>query len=580
MTTSSEVGLGAPDPQTASSRAPALARPADQQVSDSRRSHRGGGFKLAAQSNPKLVQAGLVALGIIVLFAAYLAQAKTSPEISEGASQALQGWDMLHGNLLLRGWSLSDVSFWTTELPEYALVEAIKGLNAYTVPIAAAISYFGQVVLAGWLAKGRATGKEAWVRVLIAVGIMLAPPLGAATTLLMASPDHVGTHVPLLLIYLLLDRVRPRWWLPILITVLLTWAQVADTLVLVEGALPIAAVCLVRMYRRRGPWRGQVYDGALVVGAGLSAALASSILKAVEQLGGFYVRAPIAQFGTPGQVGQYFWVKLEYVLMAFGADFFGHIVGPGVIITVLHLISVVLVVWALAYVIRRFYVEDDQILQMLAVAFVVVLAAYQFGTKPDSNEIVGLLPIGAVLAGRALSGKVMKTGLIPVLAAVFIVFAGVLGVNAFHRPALNPNTAVAAWLEQHHLNYGLGGYWNASSITAETGGEIKVRPVRTYQNTVVTTNFETDSTWYDPAFHHANFVVRAEQSCGNLCLTKVGLDGAFGQPAHTYYIGRYIVYVYNRNLLPYVHEVTFCGTSWPWVAKGTPSTDLHCESGN
>src|SRR5260370_329222 len=156
---------------------------------------------------------------------------------------------MVQGKLLLRGWSLSDVSFYTTELPEYALVELVRGLNGNTVPLAAAISYFLQVVMAGFLAKGRATGREGWVRALIAVGIMLAPPLGSPTALLMASPDHTGTHVPLLLIYLVLDRVRPRWWVPILITLMLIWAQVADPLVVVEGALPIAAVCLVRMYR-------------------------------------------------------------------------------------------------------------------------------------------------------------------------------------------------------------------------------------------------------------------------------------------------------------------------------------------
>jgi hypothetical protein len=534
--------------------------------------------RLAMLGRPKLVQAGLVTLGIVVLFFSYLAQARTTPQISEGASQALQAWDMLHGNLLLHGWSLSDVSFWTTELPEYMLVEALRGLNAYTVPIAAGISYFGQVVLAGFLAKGRATGSEAWVRILIAVGIMLAPPVGAATTLLMASPDHVGTHVPLLLIFLVLDRVRPRWWLPIVITVMLTWAQVADTLVLVEGAGPIAAVCLLRMYRRRGPWRGQVYDASLVIGAGLSAILAKAILHAVQAVGGFYVRAPVASFGTSGQISQYFWVKLEDVLLVFGANFFDKVFGIGVIPTLLHLVGLGLVVWALVHVIRRFYVEDDQIAQILVLGFIAVLAAFQFGTKPDSNEIVGLLPLGAVLAGRALGGKVLKSGMVPALGVVFAVFAGSLLVNAVHPPVVNENTPVAAWLKQHHLTYGLGGYWNASSITAETGGAVQVRPVRTYQNTVVSTNFETSSIWYDPRRHYANFVVRAQLSCGAVCLTHEGLEGAFGIPAQTYYVGNYIVYVYHKNLLPYVHEVTFCGSSWPWMAKGVPTTNLECKS--
>jgi hypothetical protein len=57
-------------------------------------------------------------LGVIAAFAAYLQLARTRAINSNGAGNALQAWDMLHGNLLLHGWSLSDVSFYTTELPQ------------------------------------------------------------------------------------------------------------------------------------------------------------------------------------------------------------------------------------------------------------------------------------------------------------------------------------------------------------------------------------------------------------------------------------------------------------------------------
>ena len=62
-------------------------------------------------------------VGAAALFACYLRLAGTRAVNSDGASQALQAWDMLHGNLLLRGWGLTDVSFYTTELPQYMLVD-------------------------------------------------------------------------------------------------------------------------------------------------------------------------------------------------------------------------------------------------------------------------------------------------------------------------------------------------------------------------------------------------------------------------------------------------------------------------
>src|SRR6266852_5282453 len=67
-------------------------------------------------------------LGVAAAFACYLELARTRAVNSDGASQALQAWDMLHGNLLLHGWALTDVSFYTTELPQYMLVELVRGL--------------------------------------------------------------------------------------------------------------------------------------------------------------------------------------------------------------------------------------------------------------------------------------------------------------------------------------------------------------------------------------------------------------------------------------------------------------------
>src|ERR1700680_4767828 len=114
----------------------------------------------------------------LILFACYWRLSWTAVINSDGAGNALQAWDMLHGNLLLHGWKLSDVSFYTTELPEYMLVELAIGLGANVVHVAAAATYALVVVLAALLAKGSETGRAGLIRAAIAAGIMLAPQLG------------------------------------------------------------------------------------------------------------------------------------------------------------------------------------------------------------------------------------------------------------------------------------------------------------------------------------------------------------------------------------------------------------------
>jgi hypothetical protein len=99
----------------------------------------------------------LAATGLFVL---YLRQAQTWPPDSDAAAIGLQAWDMLHGNLLLHGWWLADLSFYTTELPEYMLVESVRGLNPEVVHVCAALTYVLLVVLAALLARGRTRGRR------------------------------------------------------------------------------------------------------------------------------------------------------------------------------------------------------------------------------------------------------------------------------------------------------------------------------------------------------------------------------------------------------------------------------------
>ncbi len=58
----------------------------------------------------------VVALAAVGLFTLYWRQSLSVHVSSDGASNVLQAWAMLHGNLPLHGWRVSDVSFWTTEL--------------------------------------------------------------------------------------------------------------------------------------------------------------------------------------------------------------------------------------------------------------------------------------------------------------------------------------------------------------------------------------------------------------------------------------------------------------------------------
>jgi hypothetical protein len=170
----------------------------------------------------RLLAAAAVVLAVVLLFVAYLQVSRTYPENSDESNDLLMAWDMLHGNGLLHGWYLSDVSFITTELPQYALLVLLFGLHTNTAHIAAAMTYTLVVVLAVLLARGVAPGRDGWPRMLLTAGIMFAPQLGVAVFVLLLSLGHIGTAVPIMATWLVLDRLKPRWPAPVIVGLMLT----------------------------------------------------------------------------------------------------------------------------------------------------------------------------------------------------------------------------------------------------------------------------------------------------------------------------------------------------------------------
>ena len=121
-----------------------------------------------------------IGLAAVALFFTYLRLPNTLPEDSDQANLGLQAWDMLHGNLLLHGWSLSDTSFYTTELPQYMLLELILGLNTGIFHAAAAMTYTLALLLAAPLAKGTATRREAYTASQLTAGAVACGLAGCA----------------------------------------------------------------------------------------------------------------------------------------------------------------------------------------------------------------------------------------------------------------------------------------------------------------------------------------------------------------------------------------------------------------
>jgi hypothetical protein len=495
----------------------------------------------------------------VVLFACYLRVSGTVPVDSDGGSDALQAWDMLHGNLLLHGWWLSDVSFYTTELPQYALLELVFGLHSSVVHVAGAMTYTLVVLLAAMLAKGQARGTAGTGRALIAAGIMLAPQLGSGAIVLLLNPDHVGSTVPVLAAFLILDRGPRRWYVPVSVAALLAWSLVADRVVLLTGVLPLAVVCSARSYldavRQRRPWVSQGYLLSLA-GAALASGPVAWLVEAALQAKGGYRVAPLAIVTLVSSVTQIpgaLYSDAQAVLLLFGGDFLAQPTGLLTGMALVHLAGACLAGCAVWIGARRWLRELDLVSACLVAAVLINGAAYvlltQFKNVLGAHEIAAVLPFSAVLAGRLLGTRLARPRLRPLVLLVFACYLACLGYAVAQPPVPAADQHLADWLAARHLRSGLATYWQASGTTLASGGHIQVSPVCATKHGFTAEQPESKASWYDPRLREANFLILGGQAAACNDVTAGLARSAFGPPAGSYHVGPYTVLVWQRNLL-------------------------------
>jgi len=525
----------------------------------------------------RLLAAVAVVLAVAVLFLAYLRVSRTYPENSDESNDLLMAWDMLHGNVLLHGWYLSDVSFITTELPQYALLVGIFGLHSDTAHIAAAMTYTLVLVLAVLLARGTVSRREAGPRLLLTAGLMFAPQLGVGVFILLLSLGHIGTAVPLLLTWLVIDRCPARWYVPVAVGLLLTWVLIADPLVLLVGVVPLVAVCGLRvareMFLERDGLRAHWFELSLAAAAIIAQGLASAAGRLLRASGAFFLHPVPYQLAPVHTWPKHAWVTGKGLLALFGAKPEGP--PAALAFALLHLAGVALVAWAVLRVARRFLSWPDMISQVLLMAMVVNVVAYvpstlANATDLNAREFAVVLPFGAVLAGRTLAGSLRDSkeggrargnggreppvrgrggwGVRPALLAAAVGYAASLGWAAA-QPSVPPmNARLATFLEAHHLTSGIGGYWESSAVTVGSDGAVTIRAV--LPGTLRPDLWEAKSSWYDPGAHRASFLVTSSTpGFFNHWQPNQAALAALGRPATIYHVGPYTVYVYDKNLL-------------------------------
>jgi hypothetical protein len=490
--------------------------------------------------------------GCVVLFFFYLRISYSGYVTSDGANNALQAWDMLHGHLRLHGWIIGDATYYTFELPLLAITELFVGLRDLASHAASALTYLIVTVCAVAVALTGSRGPARVARAGVVVAVMIAMVhVEPNAVYLLEAPDHTGTVAFLLVSCLLIDRAPNRWFTAPLLCAILCLGQIGDATV---RYVDVPTVVLVCGYRTLAARKVRTGDAASVLAAIVSMPLASAVRSVMLHFGAYQMVAPKTGISSPSQWPHNAALTWNAIRVLFGleAGSGGALArDAGYLLPIACLLAAAIgfvrVIWS--------WRTASRAEQLLCTAIVVNIAAYVISTMPiltNPYEIVGVLPCGAVLAARACVPRHIAA---PWRAGTAIALAGAAALlplttaRAIQHPIPERPTSFATWAETHGLRYGLAGYWNSSVTTEYTGNRVQVRSVAAVNGKIIAYDWETDTYWYDPSRHDATFVIFYGP---NDSVLREGAERIFGKPVTIHHGTNWTIWIYHKNLLKYV----------------------------
>lgn len=480
-------------------------------------------------------------IGWILLFLVYGVYLGTVcmrvPLNSDHANQLLQAEDILKGNILLKGWNLTGVSFRFTELPFYLLATGLFGARTYSYVFCITLMAF-VLFTAGFLLaeEGRSFSFSDFILFLAAAGM---PTLAMADF----SRGHSGAFIYAILILFCYNRYAETKSSIVLafygLLILLCCAS--DMIILMIMILPILFYALIAE-------RDRLPIGVTILAAGAGATLD----KGLCVLGGvnknafldtrkfIYIHKGFEKFGD----------FLEGISELLRCDFSGK---PLLAIsTARYFLYSLIAVAAVVIVIRNLGAfsqnkAKDRITTILSLSLTLmglICTLTDIYSSTESNRYIAYFPtaIGIILV-RNLPRK-------PALTATALFCAALCLITPPHGRIITKQDRLALALRDLGLKNGYASFWNASHTTVASGETVTVRSIRVRERILGNPDFIEAQNWFCKTEWYnepANFVV--VDNVEYLNTSEKNIQMLLGDPSQRIELeDGYRVLIYDRDI--------------------------------
>lgn len=474
------------------------------------------------------------------------------------ASLILEARDILDGNLLLREWRLTGISFLTTDLLYFVAGVAVFGVN-HSAYVMATTGMFLALIAAGVLLVREERPRRTAVNALLLIAAAGFPSRNGA----MCLRTHTGGYVWLLAAVFFLDRYfraepgREKRRDCVFFAAFLTLGVIGDAIVALTGCTAAILVCVWMLMRDQSQKERPVRVIAWSAGAFAAAFLADRLYFMGGAVKNSFLSAQTFRplEGYPDALAGY-----ANILLALGrADFPGkQISGIGTMWLFLRVLVLLFGLYAVARNLSDFFrgrsipIADA----VLSVGFTLIsLGAIVINLNIKNVYVGRYISYAAVLLAVVAVRRCSREGLlelavprlrVPVWAAASII-AAVLAVSALEplpsAPPADNRQKLGEFLAGQGLYDGYARFFDASLITVQTGGAVRVRPVNAGGYGVVPNDWFSKDDWYET---DVNFVVVYNRDY--VIVTRDNVISALGQPDNELLYGEYTVLVYYDGI--------------------------------
>lgn len=501
----------------------------------------------------------LVGIVAIIYVIAIIAICRCVGTDSDKANHLLQAYDILNGNVFLKDWNLTGVTFLTTDLLYYEIAELFFGISYKSIYVAGGLM-ISSVLMISFIAADYGQEEHKILKKILCV-LLLAIPCKELVSHFRVHTGAVFLSIFSYIVYYCIVKEKKylrRYFISLFIVLFM--GTIGDLLLVIIAAIPIVLCCLYRLAQVEKK-DGYIYLKIAIISIG--AVLGGFVFqKLYLWIGKANLNSYIGNqnFATVDQWPIKFQNFIVSILNMTMANFGGGRIADiwnllkGVYFLVL-LMAVIFMIISINNFLKN--EEEDCLSTLLALGIIMAFLAYLL-TDMAQPRYITLIPIASILlVVRNVQWLYEKFNNRKMISTIVISIAvlGAIGkmheVLTYEYPTINKSYAeIIEFLEEHNLKYGYASFWNASNLTVLSENNVKVRHITKNGPTYEMYNWFNKNSWYheDTTFVLVNNSSKDLGAMDPFGVSEEGIIQVFGNPSECYEINDYIVMVYEKKL--------------------------------